>query len=175
MRYLFLDIDGVLNTWRHEKLLSEKNLPITDEYGHFFDPEAVKNLRYITEATNAKIVITSSWRFDGLQTMQALWKHRNMPSEVVGITPQLMTAKIYDADTKQNWEKHPFGSRGIEIDEWLRLHTNEKLEPYTFAIIDDENDYLLHHADHVVLTDPFMGITKDIADRIVRILKNETN
>lgn len=70
MNYLFLDIDGVLNTGRYSNYLVENGLCETDADGYLFDPEAVQNLEYIIEATDAKIVITSTWRLDG--DMQAL-------------------------------------------------------------------------------------------------------
>lgn len=168
MRFLFLDIDGVLNTGNYSNFLVESGLCEVDADGYMFDPEAVENLRYIIEATNAKIVITSSWRLDGIKAMRELWEHRNMPSEVVGITPQLKTAHFCNVDSKDTWDKRPVGSRGMEIDEWLRLHSKDKLESY--AILDDENDYLLHQAEHVVLTDPLKGITKEIANKTIQIL-----
>lgn len=67
-------------------------------------------------------------------------------------------------------EKNPIGSRGMEIDEWLRLNTNNRLEPYTYVIVDDEDNFLLHQAKHVVLTDPNLGITEDIANKIINKL-----
>ena len=55
MRFLFLDIDGPLNTGRNDYL-------DTDRYGHHFDDVAVRNLRWIVEETGARIVVSSSWR-----------------------------------------------------------------------------------------------------------------
>ena len=55
MRYLFLDIDGPLNTGRNDYL-------DPDRYGHHFDDKAVRNLRRIVEETGARIVVSSSWR-----------------------------------------------------------------------------------------------------------------
>ena len=173
-RYLFLDIDGVLNTGNYSNYLVENRLCETDADGYMFDPEAVKNLRYIIKATNAKIVITSTWRLDGLKAMQELWEHRDMPNEVFGITPQLKTAEFNDIDSKETRARiHPIGSRGMEIDEWLRQYASKRTKPYAFAILDDENDYLLHQGNHVVLTDPLKGITKEVADKIVQILKQQ--
>ncbi len=50
-KYIFLDIDGPLNTERDENKDPER-------YGHRFDNEAVENLREIVEATGASIVTT---------------------------------------------------------------------------------------------------------------------
>ena len=75
-RYLFLDIDGVLNTGRHSNYLVDNGLSETDADGYLFDPKAVENLEYIIEETDAKIIITSTWRLDG--DMQALWRNRDL-------------------------------------------------------------------------------------------------
>jgi hypothetical protein len=60
MNYLFLDIDGVLNTGLYSDYLIENGLFETDADGYLFDPEAVKNLQTIIEETDAKIIITST-------------------------------------------------------------------------------------------------------------------
>jgi hypothetical protein len=51
---IFLDIDGVLNTYKEH-----------GKYGHnYVDPEKIKIVEKIVSATGAKIVISSNWRFD---------------------------------------------------------------------------------------------------------------
>ena len=49
-KYIFLDIDGPLNTGRDDYR--------DPKYGDHFDSEAVENLREIVEATGASIVTT---------------------------------------------------------------------------------------------------------------------
>ena len=169
-KYLFLDIDGVLNTWRYNKQLKKSGVTVYDDNGFLFDPEAVSNLHYIIESTNAYIVISSTWRFDGLQAMSKLWNDRNLPGKLIGITPHLTIAQIENLDTNEVYQKHPSGSRGMEIDEWLRLNTNKMLEPYTYAIIDDEDDFLLHQAEHITFANPEIGITREAADKVIGIL-----
>ncbi len=46
-RYLFLDIDGVLNTNRYGNYLIDNDMDEIDEDGDLFDPEAVANLALI--------------------------------------------------------------------------------------------------------------------------------
>jgi hypothetical protein len=89
--YLFLDIDGVLNTGRYSDYLIENGLCETNADGYLFDPEAVQNLEHIIDATDAKIIITSTWRLDG--DMQALWNNRNLTGEVIGVTPTIQKEK----------------------------------------------------------------------------------
>ena len=161
MNYLFLDIDGVLNTGRYSDYLVENGLCETDEDGYLFDPEAVDWLQYIIEKTEAKIVITSTWRLDG--DMKALWRNRNLAGEVIGITPTLLGEK--GVGKFRCW----FDNRGMEVDAWLQDHASE---PYNYAILDDENDYLETQAEHLVLTDPMTGITVDVAEKVIGMLDN---
>lgn len=64
MKYIFLDVDGVLNNKKHYKKLHNKY------GGRFccqdmpFNPRSLKNLRNIIDATGAKLVLSSSWRKD---------------------------------------------------------------------------------------------------------------
>ena len=63
MNYLFLDIDGVLNTkWWYTQM--DRNTP-REKYGYAFDPNAVANLKRIIDETGADIVISSSWKSFG--------------------------------------------------------------------------------------------------------------
>ena len=40
----------------------ENNLNDFDENGSIFDPNAVDNLRYVIDCTNADVIISSTWR-----------------------------------------------------------------------------------------------------------------
>ena len=73
-KFLFLDIDGVINTGQYSKYLLKNYLNDFDENGSIFDPNAVDNLRYVIDCTNADVIISSTWRYDGLDKMQKLWK-----------------------------------------------------------------------------------------------------
>jgi hypothetical protein len=160
MKYLFLDIDGVLNTGQYSNYLVENGLCETDADGYLFDPEAVQNLEYIIEATDAKIIITSTWRLDG--DMQALWHNRNLAGEVVGVTPTVQKEKAIGKI--KIW----YGHRGMEIEEWFRSNA---IVPYKYAILDDEDDYLPHQSAHLILTDPMTGITEDVAEKVISLLE----
>ena len=61
-KYLFLDLDGVLNTTEYQAYLFKNQLDRSDEYGELFDPQAVAQLERVIVATNARIVISSSWK-----------------------------------------------------------------------------------------------------------------
>ena len=160
MNYLFLDIDGVLNTGRYSNYLVENGLCETDADGNLFDPEAVKNLQTIIEETDAKIIITSTWRLDG--DMQALWRNRNLAGEVIGVTPTIEKERAIGKITI--W----YGQRGMEIEAWLQ---DNATFPFKYAILDDEDDYLPHQSEHLILTDPMTGITEDVAEKVISLLE----
>lgn len=163
-KYLFLDLDGVLNTGRFSNYLEENNLPQFDNDGAIFDPVAVENLQYIIDKTHAEIVLTSTWRYDGYDKMYQMWKNRNLPSVLIDITPDLFI----------HGKKRAKGFRGLEIDNWLthgrksNSHVN-----YSYAILDDEDDFLEHQLKYAVLTDPMNGITKNVANKVISILNKE--
>ena len=54
MKILFLDIDGVLNSWRYD----QERISLQDN----IDETRLPLLSRIVSSTNAKIVLTSSWR-----------------------------------------------------------------------------------------------------------------
>lgn len=86
-KIIFLDLDGVMNTLRHQRQLMYEGKVWEDRHGAFFDPVAVAQLRRIIDATHAAIVIESSWKCLGLEAMQRLWHARRMPGEVIDVTP----------------------------------------------------------------------------------------
>jgi len=70
---LFLDIDGVMNV----KTVSEQY-----QFTTTWSEEAVKALTSFIKCTDAKIVLSSSWRFQGKEAIQQLWQEHQLPSEV---------------------------------------------------------------------------------------------
>jgi hypothetical protein len=145
MLVIFLDIDGVLNTesfvgcaFQVQEILNKNKITnislndiIRDQYGLLFDPLSVKSLEIIIKNTGAKLVISSTWRHSGIEIMQEMWKIRNLPGEVVDITPTLRNTE----------DKRPFKERcdrGHEIKKWLDTHP----EVTGYLILDDDDDML---------------------------------
>jgi hypothetical protein len=52
-KIIFLDIDGVLNTYKEQGIRKD-----------YVDPVKVNRVKQIVDATGAQIVISSNWRFD---------------------------------------------------------------------------------------------------------------
>ena len=160
---IFLDIDGVLNVYSHDH----------DEFGSQFMPQFVNNLKRVIEETGAKIVISSTWRFGGLQRMKDMWEKRNSPGEVIDITPDctyLHNEGLFE------WLDQV--ERGHEVESWLDEHP----EVERYVIFDDDNDFLPHQRNNFVRTanninhpdslDIGYGLTNECANRAIRILKS---
>ncbi len=165
-KILFLDIDGVLNTERQHDRCLEAGLAYVDNFGYAFDPVAVANLKKIVDETGADIVISSSWKFWGLSTMQKLWASRGLPGKVIDITPNNASDELLLSIDLDMMEL-PAG-KGSEIKEWLSTSGQDVTH---YAILDDVPDILPEQQSHFVQTDPRVGITEDDARRIAFILK----
>ena len=152
MKIIFLDFDGVMDTEYYDHILSEAVKPISDEYGLLFDPECVKNLKYIIDSTGADIVVSSTWKdFMSYQEILDMWKYRGLPGFVTDVTPST--------------ENH---KRGDEIDGWLKeCHTE-----CNYVIIDDldVSNFNEHQIPRLLIVNPFNGLDEYTAKRAVMIL-----
>lgn len=169
MKIIFLDIDGVLNV--HEiGSVYEK-----DRFGHLFVQDFVNNLGRIVEETGAKIVISSTWRYAGLEIMKEMWAERGLPGEVIDITPDCM---YLHNEGLFEWIDQV--ERGHEIDYWL----SHNPEVTNYIILDDCNDFLKQQLGNFVRTannvnhpdalDLGYGLTKECTNRAIRILNTNT-
>ena len=151
MKILFLDIDGVLNSGNYQTYLIEHELPTHENNCQVFDPSCVYALMKIVAYTQCKIVISSSWRKKGLEAMKKLWKDRDLPGEVIDITP-LSNSRI----------------RGEEIEQWLEEYKSMNQEDIIYCIIDDDRDMYPHQP--FVKTNGMKGLTDKDADKVIKIL-----
>ena len=149
-KIIFLDFDGVLNTEHYQGLLQYQGKPWQDEYGAFFDPNAVKQLKRIIDATDADIVVESSWKYLGLAAMKELWEVRNLPGTIIDITPSLLGK-----------------NKGVEIASWLSKYAKQDIR---YVIIDDEYVILDFQLPYFILTNPYEGITEEQANRAISML-----
>lgn len=166
-KIIFLDFDGVLNTEHNQNMLMYHGKPWKDKHGAFFDSDAVAELKRIVEETGADIVIESSWKYLGLEAMKQMWSDRNMPGNVIDVTPSsasdnlLLNADLDDVDPgRTQW-------KGVEIASWIADILHEEAR---YVIIDDEYVILDSQLPHFILTNPYDGITPELADRAIKIL-----
>lgn len=111
MKVIFLDVDGVLNSDEYIKGTIKSNIQGIEKH---VDVEKIKLLRQAIDQTNAKVVLTSSWRLT------------KMAQELIKL---LITYGIY-----VNTTPYIRNERGLEIKQWLA--DNQNVED--FVILDDE-------------------------------------
>jgi hypothetical protein len=136
MKILFLDIDGVLNSYR--SCFATGNFPHKPSELEHFDMIAVGLIRKVCEETNTKIVLSSTWRMN--KNWVELKDTLNLP--IIDRTP-VHYSSIRD------------GQRGEEVREWLTQHPEVK----QYAIVDDGNDFLLEQQPYFVKTDFAEGLS----------------
>ena len=154
MKIIFLDIDGVLNTDKWEAYMLSQRLPLEDEFGIFFDKEAINNLAKILTITKAKIVIHSTWKLGKpLEWLQLLWNKRRLPGHIFDITPDIP----------------PYYNKDDEITEWLVNHS----EVNDYVILDDEAEFSLSLNKHFVQINSTLGITKENVIAAIILLKQD--
>jgi hypothetical protein len=121
------------------------------------DPECVAALQHILNETGAAIVISSSWRFCGLEEMRLILDFWGVSGCVVGCTPDLSRKRgtLYVAEC-----------RGHEIQAWLDECTKHVT---SFVILDDDAD-MNGLSDMLVKTEFESGLTMADADKAVKLL-----
>ena len=135
IKFILLDFDGVLNTENHQDLLQIQGKSWQDEYAAFFDPNAVKQLERIIKATNADIVVESSWKYLGLDAMKELWEVRNLPGRIIDITPSTISDEYLLNLDLDDFSYKMHHCKGLEIVSWL---SNYETQDIRYVIIDDE-------------------------------------
>ena len=141
-KIIFLDVDGVLNSWSYFKKLEDESKEDFITFG--VDPNAVLLLNEIVEKTNAKIVVSSTWRLNHYQELLNLLNKnglKNVDSVIIGKTDK---NGCYDC------------LRGNLILKWIKdnkciIGCNHH-EYKNYVILDDSSDMLLWQKDNFVQT-----------------------
>lgn len=150
MKVLFLDIDGVLNS--EEWALKKYQEGITGALQSEFDVEAVRHLNSIIEKSQAKVVISSSWRLiHELEYIVEMLRKFGFKGDVIGKTPRSKMS----------------GWRGNDIRRWL----NEHPEVHRFAILDDDSD-MRGVEDHFVQTSWMKGLQEEHVPKVLALLED---
>jgi len=120
MKIIFLDIDGVLVT---RNSIKYQHLNFPDDTSIQFGKKAVKNLNKLIRLTEAKIVISSTWRlFHSLEELQDIFKKQDVKCNIIS------TTSIERATIEEDIP------RGQKITDWLEKNSNVK----HYVIIDDD-------------------------------------
>jgi hypothetical protein len=172
-KYLFLDIDGVLN---HDEWFE------SDGYKHhqqnwrvsMFDPKCVERVNRILKETGARLVVSSSWR--GMCDLEEIFEGVGLPTdfEVTPYADTIYSREEYHEDSKVFW-------RGSEIKYYLERHPHS-----SYVILDDDCDMLDEQLPHFIntcgdriyhrelyLKNDGSGLTDKCMNEAIKILNNE--
>lgn len=160
MNILFLDIDGVLNSesWYLSNEFKNKLSNKACYLETHLDNTAIDKLNQLCNKTDAKIVISSTWRTfsDCIPTLQK----NGLTAEIIDVTPdltELLPSGVWVSKT-----------RGEEIQYWL---DNNQWNNY--VIIDDDSDMLESQKQNFVQTDDMYGITDLDVDQVIKIFEKQ--
>lgn len=164
MRVIFLDMDGVLNSagfFADTRGTKEQTNWASDEWwAQGVDPQAVRRLNAILDATGALVVFSSSWRYHvDPEQMQRVLELRGFRGRVLNRTP--LTTELPESLRD--------GRRGTEILAWLTEHRGQ-IE--TFAILDDIGpESFPGLEDHLIKTSWAEGLQDNHVSRVVSVLQ----
>lgn len=132
MKVVFLDFDGVINSLQWIK---NENNEWKCKYSA--NIQSIQWISEFCEKYNYKVIISSTWRYDGLEKCKKyLYDNSFRRSiDIIDTTPILHT------------------KRGDEITEWLSKHPVEK-----YIIFDDDSDMTIH-MNRLIKSNCFVGFT----------------
>ena len=156
-RIIFLDIDGVLNT----SYSRQKNVSV-DEFRLPYLAEIVKR-------TNAKIVLTSTWRYNLKRTVFGFKAFSNSTKTLLNLL------KKHNLKINDTLPDTPNDQRALDIANYVK---NNKIT--NFLILDDEVfDYNSHNlSSHLLqttfhdVTEEQSGLTEDMVKSACQIIEN---
>jgi hypothetical protein len=139
MKVIFLDIDGVLNTGGADALY-----PWVYELNHKnWHKSAVKRLDWLCKKTDAVVVISSTWRKLGMNSVD-WWNSEFYQAGARNINVIGCTGNAYN------------GFRGREVRHWLANDSDQEVTHY--VCIDDDSDFYPYQPR--VRTKAFCGLTQ---------------
>ena len=146
---------SVLNSDAYaDYMLTEENVDIFNE--DMLDERAIVQLKKIVEATNAEIVLSSSWRWYKETRDKIHRQLRQKGIDFVDTTPREIDITM---------------SRGAEIKAWLDNHP----EVEKFVILDDDELQIEEYLPYHVKTNFKYGLTREKAAEAIKILNGEIN
>lgn len=165
MKIIFLDIDGVMKSGASAiRNYGEMGFGLT------LHPEHVEALNFILDNTDARIVISSTYRLGySVKEMKQLFKDNGIDYKyVISHTPFL------DAP------KGEYVERGDEIAHWLQYYPQIAFDKFgvdldveSFVVLDDDNDMNAINPINFVQTNRNYGLTHYDAVKAIEVLNGE--
>ena len=163
---IFLDIDGVIQPYRHEyrfghsidhslAMLSEMCDPILVKEGdpwdivaayYDWDEIAMGRLAKLCRHCGAYIVLHSSWiEFNSLERLRLFFSFYGLADYVLDVCPEVTQNEKDESREKAGYY---IDEKAIKIRKWLKLHANEVRD---YIVIDD-HDMSWSFGEHFLIT-----------------------
>ncbi len=164
---IFLDFDGVLNSQlfyvrRKNGEFSTHDLALCRD----IDPEAVELLNNLIKKTDAKVVVSSTWRLGRtIKELQEILESAGFVGEVIDKTPSMNHGQYGDCIL-----------RGNEILAWIKANKDIVGGYYDtyrrYVILDDDSDFLLWQRENFFHCDAYAGLTPNVVYKAARFLNS---
>lgn len=166
MKLIFLDIDGVLNSNIYMSsnsyfdecnslgiIPSGANVMMNAHHLHI-DPSAMKLLNVLVDRSEAKVILSSTWRIKySLAEMNLMFQKRGAIFQITGVTP-----------AKMSWRP-----RSMDIAEYLSSLKKDGEVPEAFVILDDIDEFS-KLKEHFVQISEDEGLTQEDVTLALNIL-----
>lgn len=173
MNVLFLDIDGVLNSYaEHAYPIKNKVDDANARYAAGIDPRRVAILNTIISRSKASVVISSTWRTQfSTGTLKLLLEAQGLKASILGKTPIMGLTPIDERSAKvwprvffardygwrtPRFSEYDYPRRAYEVHAWL-IDFASNLGVKGIAILDDINGWA-HMEPFLVQTKPMEGL-----------------
>ena len=151
MNYIFLDVDGVLNSHNHQLEMFYINGYLREKFDVPFDWNALENFNKLVVETDSNIVLSSTWRLyeRGEKLIREILRFYNIEDRLIGRTTNM-----------------PYQSRSREILDYLYRYPCDHL-----VVLDD--DYYTSLMDYSVWVNARTGLDEVDVEKAKKILKKE--
>jgi hypothetical protein len=172
-KIIYADIDGVFNNnnyfksdeyflkcrekWNPKNIRDKRLAKKINTFYEFTDQTNIKWFNKIIQETDAKIVISSSWRTHYYKVLCEYWNLNGIEGQIIDKTDEFRVERWMPLLSK----------RGLEIEKHLSIY-----KPDSYVILDDDPDgdcYFLIN-QKVVRTNEDIGLTEDNANEAIKIL-----
>lgn len=170
MNILFLDFDGVVNTYDICDY-NEREIVILDgaRTGDFYRVDLASNVNELCQLFDLHIVVSSSWRLHyDIEKLQLIINHIGINATVVGVT----TDEHLDLDyyERLQWDPNSISrDRGMQITEWLN---ETELTIDNYVVLDDNKYAEWGHEDKFIYCDRDIGFNNSAFERGLTICNN---
>lgn len=163
-KIVFLDIDGVLNSY---KFMRDTDPKVWNRGGpYMMQPDLVERLGRFLELSGARVVLSSAWRhYYTDEQIESFLSYHDLDIEILDRTPVLdQWPKVMGIYVDPGESRT--GTRGEEIQKWLSEN------PVDSFVIFDDNDHGISDlfADRFCQTDEMVGLSDSDCERAIEIL-----